>query len=75
MALFIFIMIFLSQSTAFADTYERVNDKTASVTKTIVETIDINALKSNRQSLQTSCNEQLAFYDAQILSAKNVGVE
>ena len=57
------------------DTYSKVDDKTLSVTKTVNETIDIAAVKSNRQSLQTSCDAQLAEYDSLIAEAKEKGVE
>ncbi len=70
-----FLIALLTTSPAFADTYLKIDDDTFSVTKTVVEKVDIEAIKSNRQSLQNSCDEQLASYDAQIIEAQKVGVE
>ena len=63
-------------STSFAkDVYSKFDDKTMIVTKTVNETVDIEAVKSNRQSLEASCTEQLAAYNSLIAEAKKAGVK
>ena len=55
--------------------YEKVDDKTLRVTEEVSKEINIDAVISNRTSLNTSCKEQLAEYDAIIAEAKKKGVQ
>ena len=71
-----FFLLLLIASPAFAeDVYSKFDAKTIILTKTVNEKIDVDAVKSNRQSLQASCDAQLAEYDAVLAEAQKAGVE
>lgn len=71
---YLLALLILIAQPAFAETYEKVDNKTIAVVKHDRQEINIDAVKSNRQSLQDSCTAQLAEYDALISEAQSKGV-